>query len=685
MIQYPTMKSVPALFFLVFLFSSGLSAQKISTGREPSWIARNVPDYNIAGFPPGAEDGYMDLCFEKQVDLGSQCVYHKKAKKIISETGVQNGSSVSISYDPSYERLVFHAIHVIREGKAIDKLDLSKIKTVKEETELSRSVYNGTVTSVLFLEDVRKGDIIEYSYSLIGFNPVFNNKYNDMIETQFPVPVGHLLFRIICPAGRTLYIKNDGTDSQPEISSQGTDKIYQWEFNKTKATKLQDDLPSWYNAAPTVMVGEYGSWNELCRWALPLFQVRRPLSGILAKKIGDIRASSGNDPAKKILQTLRFVQDEIRYLGIEMGTSSHKPNSPDKVMAQRYGDCKDKSLLLCTMLQELGIDAAPVLINTTYQNSISGWLPSPIDFDHATVRVRLDGRNYWFDPTISLQRGELKDISFPDFKCGLVLTDTTTGLSVIPLQDQGEVVAKERFVLEDNYGAAKLEVTTRYTGSFADDLRSQLSSDSRANIQQGYQNFYNDYYSGTKASDSLVVEDDERTGTITTREAYTINKLWDVKKAVGKAYFYGLLISGIVKKPQEQERKMPIAQTYPAHYTEELEIQTPEDWDFDKTPSEILSPAFSFTSNISATERTVKIKFEYRALQDHIPAKDAAAFLSDYDKLKDDLSYALTKGTEISNGAELHDHGNGMDNNMVKVVVCLMLLIGITYVIRTRR
>jgi transglutaminase-like putative cysteine protease len=678
------MKRYSGLFLFVLLLSSRLSGQKISVGKEPSWILRNEMDYNTTAFPQGAEDGYMNLCVEKQVDLGSQCVYHRKVKKIITETGIQNGSEVSVSYDPSYERVIFHAIQLIRQGRTIDKLDLTKIRTVKQETELTRSVYNGTVTSVLFLEDVRKGDIIDYSYSLIGFNPVFNNKYNGFIETQLSAPVGHLFYRIVCPAGRTLYIKNEGTDCKPVITNQGTDKIYQWEFNKVSAIKLQDELPSWYDPAPTVMVGEYSSWNELCQWALPLFSSHRPLSRLLTEKIAEIRVDAGGDPKKKILQSLRFVQDEIRYLGIEMGVNSHKPNGPDKVLAQRYGDCKDKSFLLCTMLQALGVDAAPVLINTTYQNTISGWLPSPLDFDHATVRVRLDGRVYWLDPTIALQRGDLKDISFPDYKCGLVLTDTTTGLTLIPLQDSGQVIAQERFVLEDNYGPAKLEVTTRYTGSFADDIRSQLNSESRSDIQQRYQNFYNNYYSETKPSDSLVIEDDERTGMITTHEAYTINKLWDIKKGEGKAYFYGLLISSVLKKPQEQERQMPVAQTYPARYTEELEIRTPEDWNFDTSPSEIKSPAFSFTSFISTTDRILKIKFEYRSLRDYIPARDAAIFLADYDKLKDGLSYALTKRIAIEDGSVRTAPGDGVNSNPVKVVICILLVLGIAYAVKRR-
>ena len=68
-----------------------------------------------------------------------------------------------------------------------------------------------------------------------------------------------------------------------------------------------------------------------------------------------------------------------------MGKNSYKPHSPDRVMQQRFGDCKDKSYLLCTLLQAMNIEASPVLISTSYKKTITNWLPSPALFDHCTV------------------------------------------------------------------------------------------------------------------------------------------------------------------------------------------------------------------------------------------------------------------------------------------------------------
>ena len=179
------------LFGLLFLNSVKLFAQnkKLSTEKTPAWVTADTVNYANTSLDNEAEDGYIDIAFEEQVLLEQQTAYYKKAFKIISEAGIQNRSQLSVDFDPSYQRLVFHNITIIRDGKRINKLDLGKIKVVQEETELSRYVYNGALTAVIFLEDVRKGDAIEYSYSVKGFNPVFKGKFSENFDAAYGVPV----------------------------------------------------------------------------------------------------------------------------------------------------------------------------------------------------------------------------------------------------------------------------------------------------------------------------------------------------------------------------------------------------------------------------------------------------------------------------------------------------------------
>src|SRR4051794_22985919 len=182
----------PYLFLILNLFVLTLASKaqnKPFTGKEPSWITTLPADYNKTMLNSEAEDGYIDLDYQKQVSLAAQSVYTKLAYKILSEAGVQNMSQLSFYFDPTYQSITIHSIKIIRDGQTINKLDISKIKTIQEETDLNRFIYNGTLKSIVFLEDVRKNDIVEYSYTLKGFNPIFKNKYSDVYDTKFSTPL----------------------------------------------------------------------------------------------------------------------------------------------------------------------------------------------------------------------------------------------------------------------------------------------------------------------------------------------------------------------------------------------------------------------------------------------------------------------------------------------------------------
>src|SRR5690606_12491954 len=109
-------------------------------------------------------------------------------------------------------------------------------------------------------------------------------------------------------------------------------------------------------------------------------------------------ASTETSDEGRLLAALRFVQGEIRYLGVEVGPGSHAPSPPDQVLARRLGDCKDKTLLTVTLLDRLGIEAHPPLVATGLRRAIAQRLPSPGAFDHVIVLAKLDGQFIWLDP-----------------------------------------------------------------------------------------------------------------------------------------------------------------------------------------------------------------------------------------------------------------------------------------------
>ena len=638
------MKFLFSALLILVLMPVALMAQnnKPRVEKVPAWVTVNTPAYGGSGLEDQANDGYTDLLYDKQVSVASQATYFKRSIKILSESGVQNASEVSVSFDPSYSQLVFHSINIIRGKETINKLQPAKIKTIQQESELNRYLYNGSLSSVLFLEDVRKGDIIEYSYTINGFNPVFKGKYNDHMETSFGIPVYQLFYKIVIPKGRSLQVKNSNTDTKYTEQQTATETVYQWKVEKIPAVHVQDRLPGWYDPYSMIMVSEYKDWKEVNDWASQLFPFNDKPSAPLKKKIEEI-SKADTSLEKRILAALRFVQDDVRYLGIEMGDRSHKPHHPDQVYAQRFGDCKDKSYLLCTMLRALGVQADPVLINTPSKKTIATWLPSPGIFDHCTVHMRLANHDYWFDPTISYQRGKLKDISYPDYQYGLVISDSTKALTAIaPQHKNGLVDIKEEFTIPSMTGAARLLVKTTYSGVFADDTRSDFNSSSIYEIQKKFKTFYAGYFEKIK-TDSITYTDDEQTGKFITKEYYTIDSFWSDELGSKKASFAPFVINSLLGRPSDKNRTMPFRIMYPANYQEELIINLPEDWDPSEMMEDVRCPAFVMQVHSKYADKQLRLKYEYESLKDYVSPEESTEFFKKYEEYQEGFSYALTK------------------------------------------
>lgn len=639
-----------ALFMLAFSFCSTYAQRKFSTGKEPVWISRQTVDYNKSSLDKDAEDGSVDLDFEKQVSLADNSTYIRRSYRVLSEAGVEDNSQVTINFDPSFEQLTIHTISIIRNGEVINKLALSDIKTIQQETDLKRNIYNGTLQAVLVLEDVRKNDVIEYSYTLKGFNPIFQNRYSDFYNMQFSVPYYNIYYKLILPQGRMMHMENSKTSLKPATHSEGDKTVYEWKLADVAPLHLQDGYPDWLDPYPCVMVSEYANWNEVSRWASNLFPRVNAVSGELQKKIQQIKTQCAT-PEDRTAAALRFVQDDIRYMGLEMGVHSHQPVAPEKTMTRRFGDCKEKSYLLATMLQQLGIEAEPVLINADYTKAISNWLPSPYCFNHTTVRAKLADGYHWFDPTISYQRGSLAQISYPDYKTGLVVSDTSMALAAIPDYEKGEGNIKEVFTVTDMSGRAKLKVTSAYSGSLADNNRSLFNSNSIYEMLKGYQQFYGAYFSKLTA-DSLTFSDDEKKGLFTTTEYYSIDSFWNINEGKIEQSIEPYVINSIIRKPKQKNRTLPFAISFPAKYHEEVELNLAEDWDLAPVHEDVKTGAFNFTVNTTIHNRKVLLQYDYENLRDHIEPGEAAEYLTKLKAVDDNESYLLTYHNDGKDGDE---------------------------------
>jgi Domain of Unknown Function with PDB structure (DUF3857)/Transglutaminase-like superfamily len=659
--------SLFVLFPLLFISTSVLSqSSKISIAKEPAWITKNIMDYNKNALDKNAEDGYIDIAFEKQYNLSDQSLYIFESKKIISQSGVQNASEVYASFDPSYQQLIFHTLRVIRNGTTVNQLKISNIKTVHQEKELRNFIYNGRIDAVLILEDIRKGDVIEYSYTLKGANPIFKNKFTAALGLNFTTPIYEIYYKLIVPQGRKLNFKNLNHANEPVTSSVNGQQVFEWKKMDVPPLVMQDYTPVWFNPYAEVLISEFNSWKEVNDWALELFPSKKILSAALQAKIKEIENTNSGDE-QKVQAALKFVQDDIRYMGIEMGINSHKPADPSKVFAQRFGDCKEKSYLLSCMLAAMNIEARPVLINTTDQHTLHDMLPAPVNFDHVTVRIKLNNNYYWFDPTIAYQRGDIKNLFYPDYQAGLVITDSTTALTTISFRSVSQQHVNEYFRVTSMSGGGTLIVTSTFQGNDADDVRRQFNNSSIKELMNSYQKFYASYYEDIKA-DSLTYKDDDSTGIFSTKEYYSIPDFWKKGNGTLKRFsFSAFTIGSNLKRVKEKEREMPIGLNFPAKYKEDITIELPQEWSVTESEKHKKNECYTYNYKFYCNSNVVHLSADYENLKDHASIDEASSYFKDLNANEDFASFEISSGDELVKDAS--KPVNKTNSNLISLLV----------------
>lgn len=616
------------------------SSRAVNAAPVPAWVEALSPDLEAAAPEGAAADGSFYLLADTQANVAKESRFCHYAIKILSDAGVQASSSVDADWDPSFQRLDFHYVRVIRNGTAQDRLRPASFKVIQRESNLESYMFDGSLSAILFLEDVRKGDVIEYAYSVTGRNPVFAGAYLGSIGLGYGVPVARLRHRVLRPLGRPLSFKAFKAGSAPERKTVGSEESLVWDLKDLAAVLVEDGLPDWYAPYAYVQLSEYASWKEVAEWALGVFGPRMRAGGGIKKLARELEGGAADQDAAA-LAAIRFVQDQVRYLGIEIGAYSHTPNDPETVLSRRYGDCKDKALLLVVLLREMGVRAYPALVSTDNGPVLDQWLPSPYAFNHAVVVIDSGGARRWIDPTISSQRGALSAIAFPDYRRGLVLEPGASALSAIPGPAPGSISVREDFTLATSAGEKDgLAVTTVYSGSEADAMRSRASSDSRESMAKDCLDYYAGRYPGIAGSGALEIADDEAADVVTVVERYVL-ELGGKYGQRGRADFRAGEVASYLRLPDNRERAMPFALHGPIEVSQTVLVHPMSGYDGERDREAIACDAFALAYSSAYSDQRLSLDWKLSLKAGEVMPEAMADYYAKADKARDLAEYSI--------------------------------------------
>lgn len=234
--------------------------------------------------------------------------------------------------------------------------------------------------------------------SLIGWEVEHEDRpyvLEDEWGFQGTLPVALARYTLQLPAGweyKSIWVNY----AEKPPSSSGSNQ-WTWEVNDVPAITEEENMPPWRAVAGLMSVSlippggaQHGflSWSEMGAWQNGLLQGRAEASPEIKQKVAQLTANA-QTPLAKMLALADFMQKDIRYVGIWLGIGGWQPHAAPEVFAHRYGDCKDKAMLLSVMLREVGIQSYYVVINTERGGVTPAVPPHMGLFDHVILAIRL--------------------------------------------------------------------------------------------------------------------------------------------------------------------------------------------------------------------------------------------------------------------------------------------------------
>ncbi len=241
---------------------------------------------------------------------------------------------------------------------------------------------------MLILHDLRPGDVLDLSWSLVGPLPQLDGHVAEWVDLGRAEPVRRLRARVVVPAEVGLRVSLRNGALPPAVREIDAGREYSWDLSDVAPTRFEADTPDWFSPVPSAELSDFTGWAEVARWATTLVRPELPLRASVEAVVAPWRALQEEQRADA---AVRFVREEVRYFGMENGIHAHRAHAPSLVLSRRFGDCKDKALLLATLLRALGLEADVALVNPSSGAKIEERLPGPLPFSHAIVRAAIAG------------------------------------------------------------------------------------------------------------------------------------------------------------------------------------------------------------------------------------------------------------------------------------------------------
>jgi hypothetical protein len=451
-------------------------------------IAATDINYAVAGINPtllkdaSAVKRFEFIRFEVK-NSHSAVYYYKRAITILNENGDSHASWAE-GYDKFTSINSIDATLYDANGKKIRALKKAEIGD-----------YTGSSDGALADDSRYKAHnfyykiypyTVEYEVEIKKDEIMFMPSWMPIEDEEFAVEKS--TFEIITPLDYKIRYKAFKYDQEPVVSG-SKEKTYHWEVNNLVALKDEYAAPEWQKITPTVIVGatdfeisgfkgNMSNWKEFGKFVYSLKENRDNLPAGVKTTVHSL-TDNVPDVKKKIEVLYNYLQQNTRYISIQLGIGGWQPFDAEYVATKKYGDCKALTNYMYSLLKEAGIKSAYTLVKAgKHKRYIVEDFPAQ-QFNHVILSIPLAKDTTWLECTSqTLPAGYLSD--FTSNRTALMILEDGGHLVQTPVYKvkDNQQIRKIKAVLDES-GKLNADINTEYTGWQQDDLFGMINSYSK--------------------------------------------------------------------------------------------------------------------------------------------------------------------------------------------------------------
>lgn len=426
-------------------------------------------------------------------DSNGRCrTRYRMVYRILTEEGLEEFSSMAAEWSPWHEERPILRARVITPDGAEHFLSPENISNSPMK-EYSSNVYSDSRVVRAPLPALVIGAVVEREITMQEHAPFF--PAGSVKRFYFGNSMRTLTTRLTIETPADLPLKYV-TSLLPDISGKKslekgrkrlTFESGDMEPWKQRESGMPGDIPRWPNVAFTI--GK--SWLEVSARYREIVErqiYNAELTALVRETVGE--ATRREDIVARLLARLR---KEVRYTGVEFGSAALVPAPPEVTLRQKYGDCKDQSALLVSMLKTAGIPAHIALIRSGPGEDVNPDLPGLGSFNHAIVY--LPGTpSLWIDPTDSFSPpGELPP--YDQGKRALIIAESSAALVLTPeTASTGNRQTETREFYLSEKGKSRVIETTLVTGSISAGFRSDYDQSDETETRKSLEEYVRNAY-----------------------------------------------------------------------------------------------------------------------------------------------------------------------------------------------